>query len=122
MHPQTVVVLLSCMLFTTLIQYHFYTPEAIANASRSSNDGYWSPSDGDFDWCEYNYQFSPYIAELFNSATSLLYIVCSLITAHAINEHIPSYIYTADIYFLSLIIICIGIGSTLFHTTLRYQV
>ncbi|MEC7934119.1 MAG: ceramidase domain-containing protein, partial [Pseudomonadota bacterium] len=40
-----------------------------------SASGYWPAPTADFDWCELNYVYTPYIAELWNSVTSLLFLV-----------------------------------------------
>jgi len=122
MQPRMVVLFLGIMLFLGVCQYLFFIPPSIANtAVKSENEGHWSPSTSDFDWCERNYVFSRYIAEPFNSGTSLIYIVVALVQMHAANAHIPRSVATADLKVLGLFLICIGIGSTLFHGSLTYD-
>lgn len=123
MEPRTVVILLVLILSTTLYQYMFFIPDSIANDALKANDriGYWSPSNADFDWCESNYIFSPLIAELYNSATSLIYIVVAVLSMSAAKKHLPPSIYMRDFLFLNVLLIFVGIGSTLFHATLLYR-
>eukprot|EP01084_Bolivina_argentea_P282071 482751_1 len=104
----------------TLIQY--FVPKHIANGDVDKDlDGYWSPSDGDFDWCEHNYVFTPYIAEPLNSGTSLIYIVVAILSLHYTSVHVPPSVHILDIRLVTSILILIGAGSTLFHATLLYK-
>ena len=122
MRPRTVVVSLVLILSTTLWQYMFFIPDSIANdGAISENGGHWSPSTSDFDWCERNYIFSEFIAEPFNSGTSLIYIIVAVLSMSAAKRHLPPSVSNTDLLFLTMILICIGIGSTLFHASLLYD-
>ena len=79
--PAAALSLISC-LTTTL--YFFSTPESLkaTSAMNSASDahwGYWGAPDADFNWCEPDYQDSTFVAETWNSATSLLYIIPAVI-------------------------------------------
>eukprot|EP01084_Bolivina_argentea_P224109 379033_1 len=83
----------------------------------SKNIGYWGNVDSLQDWCEPNYVITFYIAEFFNTLSSIPMILCCIIGIYfarkaKIKE--PRYM----LCFLSLGIT--GIGSCLFHGTLRY--
>lgn len=100
--------------------------------------GFWGPPTATIDWCEYNYevklpfsqmemphvilvicclQVSYYIAEFWNTITNLWMIIPPLYGIHsAIKQNFEKrYI----LCYLSLL--TIGIGSWLFHMTLRYD-
>lgn len=75
--------------------------------------GVWGKPSSSIDWCEPNYEWSYYVAEFFNTFSSLLFVVIGLI----------GYCYHNPISYLSLAfswlsIMIIGIGSTGFHMTL----
>ena len=127
MYPQTVVLSLILIMSLTVIQYFLFTPSGIQNNNNNNNnnnfefEGYWSPMTGDFDWCEYNYLLTKYIAEPWNTFTSIIYCIVSIISIYFISIYIPSSIYTKDIKFCAFLLCLIGIGSTLFHATLLYK-
>ena len=64
-------------------------------------------------FCEPKYELSPYIAEFTNTISSSVYIIVGLC----------EFAVTTDIYArLSLVaLILVGIGSVLFHATMRYK-
>ena len=41
--------------------------------------GYWGTVTSTVDWCERNYAFTPYVAELFNSASSLAMVAAGVL-------------------------------------------
>mmetsp|Transcript_6564 Transcript_6564/g.10767 ORF Transcript_6564/g.10767 Transcript_6564/m.10767 type:complete len:330 (-) Transcript_6564:133-1122(-) len=119
MYPRTVLLSFTAIMGTAVMQYLLFTPEAIT--TKDTADGFWHPHTGDFDWCEYNYAWTEYIAEPWNTFTSLIYIIVAFISIHNTSRYIPANIYVSDLTLLTVILIFIGIGSTLFHATLRYE-
>jgi len=82
-----------------------------------SNQGIWGPATATLDWCEINYQFSPYIAEMANTLSNLFTMFLSLGGCYvAINEGMPSR------YILGhLAVTLIAVGSFFFHATLLFE-
>ncbi|KAF9930182.1 Alkaline ceramidase 3 [Linnemannia zychae] len=78
--------------------------------------GYWSPNTSSIDWCENNYTYSYYIAEFWNSISSLA-IVAIAVIGHA---NLASY-KERRMKLLMQAFGVIGIGSVLFHGTLRHK-
>ncbi|ORY31430.1 ceramidase-domain-containing protein [Naematelia encephala] len=79
--------------------------------------GYWGPHTGTIDWCESNYSHTPYIAETYNTVTNIPVILAGIYGALAtyfagINKR-----YAVCYLGLSFI----GIGSTGFHASLRWE-
>jgi dihydroceramidase len=78
--------------------------------------GHWDPSDSTIDWCEINYVYTFYIAEMVNTMTNIPQIACNISLAKkTYNSGVPS--RYALVYISSMII---GIGSFGFHGTLRW--
>ena len=79
--------------------------------------GFWGPPSSTLNWCETNYEVSYYIAEFWNTITNLSMIIPSLYGfIHCRRQGIePKYTYN----FLTLLVI--GIGSWMFHMTLRFE-
>ncbi|ANZ77135.1 BA75_04330T0 [Komagataella pastoris] len=84
-----------------------------------SNDhvGYWGPVTATIDWCEENYVVSRYFAEFVNSTTNLSFFILSLLHLYSAiqNRHGTLYIL------VSIGMGTVGLGSWLFHMTLRYE-
>ncbi|ODV87549.1 hypothetical protein CANARDRAFT_174583 [[Candida] arabinofermentans NRRL YB-2248] len=82
-----------------------------------NDDGYWGPVTSTIDWCEENYVISKYFAEIINSTTNLLFFKLSfdLLKSSIINKHGIIFI------FCSIGMFTVGVGSFLFHMTLRYE-
>ncbi|GMM32634.1 alkaline dihydroceramidase [Martiniozyma asiatica (nom. inval.)] len=78
---------------------------------------FWGFPTATIDWCEENYLFSPYIAELVNSTTNFGFILlaCHHIYSTIKNKHGLLYI------FISIGFASVGIGSFMFHSTLWYE-
>jgi len=66
------------------------------------------------DWCESNYQFSPFVAEPLNTFSNLSFVLFGL--AGAIHELAQK--SKRSYVFMHLTIMAIGVGSMLFHGTL----
>lgn len=104
--------------FTTVI-YFFKTPETIAVAAQQYDEdkpSFWGVVDSEFDWCECNYELSPYVAEPFNSITSAAYPAGA---AYAWRMHHKLSLSRWHKLMLSVTAI-MGVGSVIFHGTLRY--
>ncbi|KAE9380641.1 alkaline phytoceramidase [Stipitochalara longipes BDJ] len=88
---------------------------------RSSEGGYtpaWGPPTSTLNFCEEDYEFTPYIAELTNTLTNLIYIglgIKGLINSRKLGETGlgPKLPYLA--------LFNLGIASSLFHSSLKYS-
>ncbi|KAA1468124.1 alkaline phytoceramidase [Dentipellis sp. KUC8613] len=79
--------------------------------------GIWGPVTATLDWCEANYQFSHYIAELANSFSNIVTVALALYgTLSVFRETLPVR-YVAGFVGFALV----GIGSFAFHATLLYE-
>lgn len=78
---------------------------------------YWGPVTATIDWCEENYLFSPYIAEMINSLTNIAFVMLALQHLYSVirNNHGWLYIYICIGFAL------VGVGSFLFHMSLLYE-
>jgi dihydroceramidase len=79
--------------------------------------GYWGEATSTMDWCEINYEVSYYIAEFWNTISSMFIAWIGVIALVSLSR------YTSRItdYLLATGIIVIGLGSAAFHATLTYQ-
>jgi len=80
--------------------------------------GFWGPVDVTMDWCEGNYEVVSYIAEYWNTISSLPIIALGLFGAFNTRRHA-----TLDLRFTLgfLMLALVGCGSAAFHATLRRQ-
>ena len=80
-------------------------------------DGYWGVPTSTIDWCEENYVVSSFVAEALNTVTNSMFIALAIFAIyHAYKNHLElRFIFTAFGFLL------VGVGSWLFHMTLRYQ-
>jgi len=98
------------------ISYFIAIPEILTGRTHGDKDGYWGEPSGDFNWCEYNYHYSDFIAEPMNVMTAVMYII-------GVAFHLWFY-EVALPFHLSWLIIFIfmqALGSMAFHTTLKYS-
>lgn len=115
--PWIVMSILGCVLtLTTSIYLSALNTTINDSKDHHNNPGVYGPMSADFDWCERNHHYSPYLAEPFNSLTSLTYCMVGIF----------AYFYHRKYLEMRLILICvaifvIGVGSTLFHGTLQYS-
>ena len=79
--------------------------------------GYWGKVTSTIDWCEENYVTSSYIAEACNTVTNAFSIVIAL---YAIYNAYTAKLGTRFLL-MSLGFLLVGIGSWLFHMTLKYH-
>jgi len=83
---------------------------------RNPPDGYWGPATSSVDWCEANYRFSPYVAELFNTLSSLAIVGVGILGLVRYRKKLETRFSLAF-----LAIATVGLGSALFHATLRFE-
>eukprot|EP01006_Ploeotia_vitrea_P066312 TRINITY_DN94718_c0_g1_i1.p1 TRINITY_DN94718_c0_g1~~TRINITY_DN94718_c0_g1_i1.p1 ORF type:complete len:259 (+),score=2.16 TRINITY_DN94718_c0_g1_i1:45-821(+) len=77
---------------------------------------YWGKVDANIDWCEENYVVSPYVAEFWNTLSSLPIFLVSVYGLLALPPKASNWMR------FRLSFICLGIvglGSAMFHATLR---
>ncbi|ORY73392.1 alkaline ceramidase-like protein [Protomyces lactucae-debilis] len=78
---------------------------------------FWGPVTASIDWCEENYVVSRYIAEFCNTTTNAIFIIlASIAIRNAIRWHYERRILLTSVGFLT-----VGLGSWLFHMTLKYE-
>lgn len=84
----------------------------------SSNfTGVWGPVTATIDWCEANYQFSPFVAEMANSFSNLVTIFLGVYGGYvALQQKLPT---RYPVGFLGVAVV--GIGSFAFHASLLYE-
>ncbi|KAK3811569.1 MAG: ceramidase-domain-containing protein [Linnemannia gamsii] len=92
-------------------------PAVIAAGSSVVFDrqGYWSPSTSSVDWCESNYVVSFYIAEFWNTISNVACFVAAAMAYYSFPGNEPRFRYLFGTLFL------VGLGSVLFHGTLRHK-
>ncbi|GJJ71100.1 dihydroceramidase [Entomortierella parvispora] len=78
--------------------------------------GYWSPNTASIDWCENNYVVTPYIAEFWNSTSSMAILILASMGYFALPKGAPKRHRLTMATFA-----IIGLGSVLFHGTLRHK-
>ncbi len=78
--------------------------------------GFWGLPTSSVDWCEANYQVTPYIAELWNTISSLAMVVAGALGLCLNRSSLPRRILAA--YGLLMVV---GFGSIAFHATLRFE-
>lgn len=76
--------------------------------------GYWGPVTANYDWCEGNYQYTEYIAEFFNTLSSVP--IC-LVGLYSLRVALAQG-YALQFAFASLGLLTVGVGSVVFHGTL----
>ncbi len=75
----------------------------------------WGPVTSTVDWCEPNYLVSAWVAEPFNTASSLAMVVAGLLGI-VLHRTLPVRYRVA----LAMLVV-VGIGSVAFHATLRFE-
>ncbi|MBW0515580.1 hypothetical protein O181_055295 [Austropuccinia psidii MF-1] len=80
-------------------------------------DGFWGQSTSSIDWCEANYAISRYIAEFANTLSNLVFVSWALFGIKKCrDEKLPLSLALCQVG-----IALVGIGSFLFHATLKYE-
>ena len=83
---------------------------------RLSPEGYWGSPTSSVDWCEANYRFTPYVCELFNTLSSLAMVAVGIVGLVRYWTKVERRFLVA---FFAIALV--GLGSALFHATLRYE-
>lgn len=78
--------------------------------------GYWGARTSAVDWCEANYTWSFYIAEFFNTITSLPAAFLAINSLYLTYK----YGYGNRFFVINMLIAMVGIGSAAFHGSLLY--
>jgi len=78
-------------------------------------DGFWGAPTSTIDWCESNYAITPYVAEFFNTVSSLAIVAVAV-------AGIVLHIRLLERRFLAAFaaVAVVGAGSAAFHATLRF--
>lgn len=76
--------------------------------------GFWGKPTSNVDWCERNYEFSPYFQETFNTWSNLFYIIPSLAHLYLVFHFRMPHRF----YWLAAALLSVGVGSFWFHLTL----
>jgi len=89
----------------------FHRPE-----DPSNQPGYWGHRTSAVDWCESNYTWNYYVAEFFNTITSLPAFFLALHGLYLAYK----YGYNKRFFVMNLMMGMVGLGSAAFHGTLLY--
>jgi dihydroceramidase len=84
--------------------------------ARFLNPGFWGNPTSSIDWCEINYEHTPYVCEFFNTLSSLALVVAGAVGALLHRKVLETRFLLA---FAGLSIV--GLGSIAFHATLRFE-
>lgn len=82
-------------------------------AASGDHQGWWPAPTSDFDWCEPNYLYTPMIAEVWNTVTSLFFCIGPMLLWPATRDW--------SMRLNLLLLVAIGLGSAAFHATLQYE-
>src|SRR5258706_11376829 len=80
-------------------------------------NNYWGDIDSTIDWCEPNYKVTKYIAEFYNTISSIPIIIWSLMGLFLTQKYATK---EMRFIFAFLMLSLVGLGSVLFHASLRY--
>ncbi|KAK3293624.1 ceramidase [Chaetomium fimeti] len=83
----------------------------------SSNNGAWSPPTSRANFCEEDYVISYYLAEFINALTNIAYVYLALVAMYPPGG--GRSLFRPKYDFMSITLFILGIGSFLFHATLR---
>ena len=83
------------------------------NDSSRQAAGRWPPPTADFNWCEPDYVYTPFVMELWNSCTSLCFLIGPLVLWRSAQDR--------EMLLNLILVAAIGLGSAAFHATLQYE-
>jgi dihydroceramidase len=75
---------------------------------------YWGEATSSIEWCEQNYEYSPYIAEFWNSVSSLIIAGAGFVGCLFALK----FLYRVQLLLAYFAIMVVGLGSVAFHATL----
>ncbi|KAF3764912.1 alkaline phytoceramidase [Cryphonectria parasitica EP155] len=84
---------------------------------RESRDGIWGTQTSTLNWCEEDYNVTPYIAEFFNTSTNLIFLYLGVMGIRECLRHGHGLVFVFS--FLGYVVV--GLGSMAFHATLKYS-
>jgi dihydroceramidase len=76
--------------------------------------GFWGIPTASIDWCEQNYAVTPYVAEFWNTLSSLAMVAAGLVG-------LATRRFAAEIRLAFGLLTLVGLGSIAFHGTLRFE-
>ena len=76
--------------------------------------GFWGVPTASIDWCEQNYAVTPWVAEFWNTLSSLAMVVSGLVG-------LSSRRFAGEIRVAFALLVVVGLGSIAFHGTLRFE-
>ena len=76
--------------------------------------GYWGVPTSTIDWCEQNYAVTPYVAEFFNTVSSLAMVIAGVLGASRRS-------LDGRVRIAFGLLVLVGVGSLAFHGTLRRE-
>ncbi|KAL8736262.1 MAG: hypothetical protein Q9166_000417 [cf. Caloplaca sp. 2 TL-2023] len=77
--------------------------------------GYWEPRTSTIQWCEEDYYATPYVAEIVNTLTNLMFVVLAAKGIRNCRRHGHATVFLVG--FVGYLLV--GTGSFLFHATLK---
>lgn len=81
-----------------------------------TQEGFWGPPTSTIDWCEANYEHTPYVCELFNTVSSVAMVMVGLLGL-VLHRRLLERRFLAAF----LVVVLVGVGSIAFHATLRFE-
>lgn len=81
---------------------------------REARDGIWGPQTSTLNWCEEDYNITPYIAEFINTTSNLMFIALGVMGVRDCLRYGHGSVYVLS--YLGYIVV--GLGSMAFHATL----
>lgn len=78
---------------------------------------FWGPPTATIDWCEENYLFTPYVAEIVNAFTNVGFVLLAMHHIYSTFKNKHGLLYV----FISIGFASVGLGSFMFHSTLLYE-
>ena len=76
--------------------------------------GFWGIPTASIDWCEQNYAVTPFVAEFWNTLSSLAMVTAGLVG-------LSSRRFAREIRVAFGLLVLVGLGSVAFHGTLRFE-
>jgi dihydroceramidase len=76
--------------------------------------GFWGIPTASIDWCEQNYAITPFVAEFWNTLSSLAMVTAGLLG-------LSSRRFAGEIRIAFALLVLVGLGSVAFHGTLRFE-